>query len=309
MGGRRWFDRGRDHSCALGLRDQPAVQQARLGPRGSVFHFWLEKCDSFWGRFAPFPYDASATENGIYGLGAAYLEAPINVVLLGILGWNLELCRRRWVKPADRRPFPARIVLVIACGWFLFLTALSLSPGFAGNFQFLAPYIQYVYRLVTHCNAALLVAVLVSGAWVASLGDYRREQQTTNLVAAVGLTVALLGLWMKLQHAAVVIGPENARFGSVIRRQAEVVPDLHRARLGARASRYRIARVRVGCISRRRDWRGERHLGRTNAGRLGANQCPGFSVAGARERWAGHGQGPAGQDRSISGRLPARRQA
>lgn len=190
--------------------------------------FRLENCDTFWGRFAPFPYDMLATENGIYGLGTPYLEAPINVVLLGILLWNLELCRRLGRKPTSAGvspATPARTLLGVAIGWFLFLVTVSVSPWLAGGFGLVAPYIQYVYRLVSHCNAALLLAVFASGGLVARQRGYQRFRHQTNLVMAVGLTVAILGLWIKLQHAAVVSTPVGDRPASVARRQMEVVPD------------------------------------------------------------------------------------
>lgn len=194
---------------------------------GSAFIFIPEKCDTLWGRLAPLPYDASAAENGNFGLGTAYLEAPINLVLLGLLLWNLELCRRNradgLVPGAGSRP--GKTILVLACGWFLFLGLLSVSPWFAGFFQGLAPYVQYVYRLVSHCSAALLVAVFVSGAWVARQGGYRRHSHETALIVGVCLTVAILGLGIKLQHASVVIAAEGDRPASVARRQREVVPD------------------------------------------------------------------------------------
>ena len=194
---------------------------------GRAFIFRPDNCDSFWGRFAPFPYDASAMENGINGLGTPYLEAPINFVLLGILLWNLELCRRSRAEPSARvtAPSAAGVILAIAAGWFLFLATLSLSPWLAGCFGFFAPYIQYVYRLVSHCNAALLVAVFASGLLVVRREGYRRHRHQTNLVLAVCLTVAILGLWIKLQHAAVVSRPPGDRPASAARRQMEVVPD------------------------------------------------------------------------------------
>lgn len=171
--------------------------------------FRPDHCDTFWGRFAPFPYDAASTESGILSLGAPYLEAPINMVLLGLLGWNLELCRRAGGRPvrAASAPkiFPPREILAASTGWFLFLAVLSLSPWLAGYVGFLAPYVQYVYRLVSHINAALLVAVLASGVLVARSGGYRRHRHQTSLVMAVCLTVAILGLWIKLQHAALVV--------------------------------------------------------------------------------------------------------
>jgi hypothetical protein len=190
------------------------------------FIFRPDNCDSFWGRFAPFPYDASAIEDGINELGTRYLEAPISIVLLGILLWNIELCRRSRAQSSARVSASSApgVILVIATGWFLFLATLSLSPWLAGCFGFFAPYIQYVYRLVSHCNAALLVAVFASGLLVARREGYRQHRQQTNLVLAVCLTVAILGLGIKLEHAAVVSRPAGDRPASAARRRMEVVP-------------------------------------------------------------------------------------
>lgn len=174
----------------------------------ALFRFRPDHCDTFWGRFTPFPYDAASTLKGIDTDGAPYLEAPVNVVLLGLLAWNLELCRRQLARTGSSTvpagSSPAREILMVAIGWFLFLAVFSLSPSLAANFQFFEPYIQYVYRLVSHCNAALLVAVFASGVLVARSGGYRRFRNQTNVVMAAGLTVAVLGLGIKLQHADAV---------------------------------------------------------------------------------------------------------
>ena len=183
--------------------------------------FYFEKCDSLWGRFAPYPYDLQSTESGIYDFGTAYLEAPINVVLLAILAWNLELCRRarkEIPRPAAVSRFTAaKTILAMAIAWFVFLAAVSVSPSLATAFRFFAPYIQYAYRLVSHCNVALLVAVFTSGVLVAKRGGYLRFQPETNAVVAACLAIAALGLLIKLQHAGVVTkqgDPPEFTFGS-----------------------------------------------------------------------------------------------
>lgn len=190
------------------------------------FQFRPDQCDSFWGRFAPFPYDGTAVENGIYTLGTPYLEAPINIVLLGLLLWNLELGRRLYRRPGAGGSIisdsPVREVLIVGIGWFVFLTVLSLSPWLAGRCGAFAPYIQYVYRLVSHANAALLIAVFASGAAVARHGGYRQFQHQTEVVLAVGLTVAVLGLGIKLQHAAVAAVPDAGPPPSLVAGQREI---------------------------------------------------------------------------------------
>ncbi len=172
-----------------------------------TFFFCFERCDSLWGRFAPFPYDLQSTESGITDFGTAYLEAPINVVLLAIAVWNLELLRRarkQIPSAAGLRFSVIETLLALALAWFLFLAALSVSPSVADNFRFFAPYVQYAYRLVSHCNVALLVAVFTSGVLVAKGGGYHRFRHETNVVIAACLATAVLGLLIKLQHAGVV---------------------------------------------------------------------------------------------------------
>ena len=218
-----WQKPGFTRADALGLTGAASVGLLILAPwiyvsakfgaalsitQDAFFRFRPDHCDTFWGRFAPFPYDAASTLKGLGTDGAPYLEAPVNVVLLGLLAWNLELCRRQLARtgtttvPADSSP--VREILMVAVGWFFFLAAFSLSPALAAKFQFFAPFIQYVYRLVSHCNAALLVAVFASGVLVARSGGYRRFRHQTNRVLAAGLAVAVIGLGLKLQHADAV---------------------------------------------------------------------------------------------------------
>ncbi len=105
----------------------------------------------------------------------------------------------------------------MAVGWFVLLAAISVSPALAGAFKFFAPSLQFAYRLVSHCNAALLVAVFASGVLVAQRDGYRRYQHQTNQMVAVGFTVAVLGLGLKLQHASAIAvpgGPVSPDIGS-----------------------------------------------------------------------------------------------
>jgi len=204
----------------------------KLGPGMAItrsaegFQFLPEHSDTFWGRFGPLPYDARSMEDGIATQGAPYLETQISIVLLGLLVWNLALCRRisrlGGVAADAARPQTARYILGLAIAWFLFLAVFSISPWLAGHFRFLAPYIQFVYRLVTHCNAALFVGVLASGAMVARQGGYLRFQRQTELVVAAALTAAVLGLVLKLQHAAATEAWEEGRKISLIGGQTDI---------------------------------------------------------------------------------------
>jgi hypothetical protein len=202
------------------------ASQLALVRDAAGFIFRPENSDTWARRFVPFPYDAAAMADGLEVLGTPYLEAQINVVLLIILFWNLELARRsrRRSPSTGATKAPLKTVLMLAVGWFVLMAAISVSPDFARHFQFAAPYVQYAYRLVSHCNAALLVAVLASGVWVARRSGYRQAESETKVVAAVCLAVAVVGLGIKLNHAAAVISPDAARPSSVQRRQMEVVP-------------------------------------------------------------------------------------
>ena len=191
------------------------------------FIFRPENCDSVFARFAPFPFDGAAWSYGPEDTGTAYLEAPVNAVLLGFVIWNVFLLRRLRATDGDAKPVSgaAKATFVVAAGWFGFLATLSLSPAFAGAFRSLAPYVQYAYRLVSHCNAALLVALAASGAWVASRGGYGRFQRETRWMVALGAAVALLGVGIKLQHAAGMARPADFRPASAHRKLLESAHD------------------------------------------------------------------------------------
>ncbi len=174
----------------------------------NTFLFLPDRSDSFWGRFSPFPYDRLGSEMGIYDVGAPYLEAPVSMALLAFLIWNLRLLRER-ARPGTEGAGAAggrvgRGLLAAAVAWFLGLAVVSVAPPVADVFRILAPSIQYVYRLVSYCNVALLVAVFVSGAMVVGRGGYHRHRRRTDVVLTACLTVTVLGAWIKLQHAGIV---------------------------------------------------------------------------------------------------------
>lgn len=180
---------------------------------GSEFLFFPDRSDSFWARFAPFPYDGLSIQRGIYDIASPYLEAPINIVLLAVLVWNLELCRRLYRSRNERFSLgwsagsPLSPVIFVALVWFGLLALISISPPVASLFRLFAPYIQYPYRLVSHCNLALLVGVLASASLVVAQRGYRRYRFHTALVLAACLPVAAIGFWIKFQHAAAVGAP------------------------------------------------------------------------------------------------------
>jgi hypothetical protein len=170
--------------------------------------FYTDRCDSILARFAPFPLDLLSHERGTVGVSTPYLEAPINFVLLILLIWSSEFWRpaRReekggasslWVKIAGD-------ALVAGTGLFVFFSVLSLSQSVALQFGFLAPYVQLVYRLVSFCNLALLIALLAAGTLAARRDRYLRHWGGTSFVLAVCLIVAAAGVGIKLSHAKAV---------------------------------------------------------------------------------------------------------
>jgi hypothetical protein len=183
--------------------------------------YFPDRCDSFIERFCPFPYDAGSTLQGTAKVSTPYLEAPVIFGLVILLAWNLALLARRRGEAPPEAAGPTRWegasgwILAAALAWFALMTALSLSPSLAGLslFRELGPMIQFAYRLVSHCNAALLAAVFASGALVVRRGGYLRHGQATRIVVAIGLVVALEGVAIKLQHAdAITVHPDLADY-------------------------------------------------------------------------------------------------
>jgi hypothetical protein len=167
------------------------------------------RCDSLLGRFAPFPFDALSNTNGTVNVSTPYVEAPVNFALLVFAVWNLVLlCRTGSGAPVPRRT--AWWFAGAGLGWFAFTVMLSLSRPVADAFRFLGPYVQAGTRLVSHANLGLLVAVFATGAVVAARGGFARFRPETNVVAGVGLAIALLNVGIKLTHAAVIMERPSA---------------------------------------------------------------------------------------------------
>ena len=186
--------------------------------------YFADRCDSIFERFCPFPYDAGSNVQGIQKISTPYLEAPVSFCLLGLLAWNVILLARSPGEPSSREAGSTlweRVsggILAAAVGWFALLAALSLSPALAGLgvFKQLGPMIQFAYRLVGHCNVALLVAVFASGALVARKGGYARHLHATRIVVAVGIAISLEGVAIKLQHSdAITVYPERQDYAFV----------------------------------------------------------------------------------------------
>lgn len=201
------------------LSMRPALAIAKLWGH-SPLYLYRDRCDSLLGRFSPFPYDRLANRQGMANLSTPYVEAPLIFALLVLLAWNIILLFRRPPVPAGTGQTlwtaAARCMMTLAIAWFAFLTAVSVSQPLAkvGLIRRLGPFLQFAYRLVSHCNIALMLAVFASGALVARRGGYARHPRATRTIVAACLSFALAGLAIKLRHAnAVSARDDSSTFG------------------------------------------------------------------------------------------------
>lgn len=183
-------------------------------------YYYPERSDSWLGRLSPIPYDAQSWQHGTAGVETPYLEAPVNVVGLLLLTWNLALwlrLRRAEGATPARTLWQMRLVAMmtaVAIGMFVFLTALSVSWDLGMLMPFSAArYVQFAYRLVTGCNLSLLIAVLGSGWLAAQHGAFARYTRQTSLLVSVCFAALLLATGIKLRHGQAVSHSEtSARF-------------------------------------------------------------------------------------------------
>jgi hypothetical protein len=167
------------------------------------------RCDSIWGRLLPFPYDRLGIAAGT-SISTPYLEAPIAFGLWVLLAWLVWIWLRGPRLPASDRPAAiARWMLPCALVWLAFLVTLSLWKPLSAVLPQLGPTIQFAYRLVSHCNVALTVAVLAAGLLARGALAVRAGQ--ANVIAAICIAVAAVNVGIKLAHGAAVLG----QFGSV----------------------------------------------------------------------------------------------
>jgi hypothetical protein len=244
-GGGEWWSGLRGLAAALGLGAvtlAPWVYanvrlQGALGIVGKYrdFSFSPGHIDAWWARFSPVPPDLFWNVPGRPG-ETPYVEAPLQMALLLVVGWNLYLLwrRRDWVRPRagqearrDRSAFMGshdvlllpgggdrrgqRVALGLLAGlgsiWFGFMVMISLSPGFAAGFRFLAPYVQFATRFVSHANLGLLLLVLATAALVATAGGYDARRRGTAVVVGLALALAAVAAGLKLRHGAQVREP------------------------------------------------------------------------------------------------------
>lgn len=211
-GGRnlRWLGVG----AGLGVVALAPWLYANLQYRGGLgivgkyrdFSYSVDHIDAVGARFSPWPPDLwrrTASEVG----ATPYVEAPLQFALLLLAGWNLLV----WWRAAGGRPEGSRreerwLLRLAGVGgaWFGLTLLLSLVPAVGGAFRFLAPYVQFATRFVSHANLGLLVVVLATGGLVTGCGGDGRFRRGNAVVMAVAFAAALAAGVIKLRHGASV---------------------------------------------------------------------------------------------------------
>ncbi len=182
--------------------------RADLGIVGKYtdFSFSLDHIDAVGARFSPVPPDVFRAAPGPAYVGTPYVEAPLHFALLLVVGWNFLLLQRAggsW-RGASRAEQSAAWLAGVGGAWFVGTLLLSLSPGLANAFRWLAPYVQFGTRFVSQANLGLLLVVLATGFLVAARGGYGRHRRGTGVLVAVSLAIALVAVVIKLKHGAAV---------------------------------------------------------------------------------------------------------
>lgn len=165
------------------------------------FSFSSDHIDAGWARFSPVPPDLFWTGSGQLG-ETPYVEAPLQMGLLLVVGWNLLLLWRQRDMGRDEGGQPGGLRWLAGMGviWFGLMVTLSLSPGFATGFRFLAPYVQFATRFVSHANLGLLLLVLATAALVKVAGGYAARRRGTAVLVGLVLAIAAGAVGLKLRH-------------------------------------------------------------------------------------------------------------
>jgi hypothetical protein len=213
----------------------------RLGPKLAIWAdpyqmiLYPDRFDSWVARLSPVPYDPLSARQGIVDVSTPFLEAPIALGLVVLFGWLFFICLRSPRRSAAANNVwtaAAPVIAGLALGWFGILLALSLSATLNVHFLFLGPYLQYAYRLVSHANAALLIAVFAGGALAHRCGAFTGRRSQADIVAAICIVMAAISVGIKLGHGQAVAQDEGA---------SEYALGGERARLIGNPSPYAVA--------------------------------------------------------------------
>ena len=176
----------------------------------STLMFLAERSDSLLGRLSPFSHDRLSIEKGT-NVQTPYLEAPINSALLLLVCFNLFLLIRSRRLPAPAAPRERTLwssvcgcALALSLAAFAFVFSISVFPSLDRAIPLFGGLIQFAYRLVSHANLALMLAVIASGTWAADRGLYKRFPAHTAAAAAVCIMIAAAALCIKLGHGYAV---------------------------------------------------------------------------------------------------------
>jgi hypothetical protein len=171
------------------------------------FAYFPDRTENWLGRFAPFPHDGGSLLKGAE-ISTPYAEAQISWALILVAGWTLIVWWRVRAQPVDAKRIASDRALgwlaVAGLGWFVFTASMSLSRTLEDALRWLAPYVQFPTRFVSHANLGLLVAALGAGAAGAARGGYGRSLAGTSGIVGAAVALAAVGLGLKLTHAAVV---------------------------------------------------------------------------------------------------------
>lgn len=199
-------------TCALALAPWIYATLKLGGELGVVgkyrkLSFTPNGCDAWVSRFSPVPYDPAMGATSRSQGETPYLEAPVVFGLLVLLGWMVVVLTQAWRQRMIALEAESRCALAFAAAasvWTAVTLGISLSPTVAGVFWFVAPYVQFATRFVSHANVGLFVAVLALGFAVTRTGLVAARRTQVCVVVATVFLIATVGVSVKLNHAAVV---------------------------------------------------------------------------------------------------------
>jgi hypothetical protein len=160
--------------------------------------YFPDSLDSTANRLGLLPRDPRTERDVPLGVSTPYLDAQVNLALVGLLAFALATNLRRFRGAAGLRAAPL-LAAPLALG--LAALAVSLRPWTFDYLPRLFRSVQFAYRLVSYVNLSALVALLAlfylrRRGGPAPAGE--RPASPAFLAAVLGLAAA--GLLLKLQH-------------------------------------------------------------------------------------------------------------
>ena len=228
-----WRSIGRRRRIVLGLAAVVVIAvapwlyvAARYGSRLEVAGktstlVYQPEHDSLWVRLLPFPINSSPDDY-------PHNNPQLNTVLLLVTAWSLVQLVRTWraARGMARRRLVARwsrwgtllrvslVLLVLTVG---LSTQSALIHSLPAGFSF----VQYAYRLISHSNLAMLVALLAAVAIAGNRPANPRSVRIDRAVWAIAIACSAIGLGMKLSLAAKSLIP--ADLATAWRRDPDVI--------------------------------------------------------------------------------------